>query len=188
MTGTAPANRSAILIAHSYYLRYDEKQLRRMKPYAPLATLLATALVRCRGHDVRFFDAMLSAGVHEFEAALDEARPAIVGILEDNFNYLTMRCTLRMRRAALDMIEAAKARGCRVAVNGSDASDHPETYLAAGADAVILGEAERAFAELVGLWTHDADAPLDGIAGPALPAPAAARNGNGRGVRLTPPR
>ncbi len=186
MTGTAAADRRAILIAHSYYLRYDEKQLRRMKPYPPLATLLAAAVVRRHGHDVRFFDAMLSAGVEEFEAALDDARPAIVGILEDNFNFLTKMCTLRMRRAALDMIAAARARGCRVAVNGSDASDHPGLYLAAGADAVILGEAEQTFTELVSVWTRDADAPLDGVAGLALPAAASSTNGNG--VRLTAPR
>src|SRR5690606_34543623 len=107
---TGARGRRAILIAHSYFLRYDEKQLRRMKPYAPLATLLAAAVLRCRGHAIRFFDAMLSGGVEEFEAALDETRPTVVGILEDNFNFLTKMCTLRMRRAALDMIAAAKAR------------------------------------------------------------------------------
>jgi len=186
MTGTAAADRRAILIAHSYYLRYDEKQLRRMKPYPPLATLLAAAVVRLHGHDVRFFDAMLSSGVEEFEAALDDVRPAIVGILEDNFNFLTKMCTLRMRRAALDMIAAAKARGCRVAVNGSDAIDNPGLYLAAGADAVIVGEAERTFAELVNVWTRDMDAPLDGVAGLALPVATSSLNGNG--VRRTVPR
>src|SRR5690606_3988918 len=94
----------------------------------------------------------------------------------------------RMRRAALDMIAAAKARGCRVAVNGSDASDHPGLYLAAGADAVIMGEAERTFAELVDVWTRDVDAPLDDVAGLALPAATSATNGNGNGVRRTVPR
>ncbi|MFO7261839.1 MAG: cobalamin-dependent protein, partial [bacterium] len=186
MMGTAAADRRAVLIAHSYYLRYDEKQLRRMKPYAPLATLLAAAVVRQHGHEVRLFDAMLSGGVEEFEAVLDEVRPAIVGILEDNFNFLTKMCTLRMRRAALDMIATARSRGCRVAVNGSDASDHPHLYLAAGADAVILGEPELTFTELVNVWTRDPVAPLDGIAGLALPAAASSRHGNG--VRLTAPR
>jgi anaerobic magnesium-protoporphyrin IX monomethyl ester cyclase len=192
MTSTGARGRRAILIAHSYFLRYDEKQLRRMKPYAPLATLLAAAVLRCRGHAIRFFDAMLSGGVEEFEAALDETRPTVVGILEDNFNFLTKMCTLRMRRAALDMIAAAKARGCRVAVNGSDASDHPELYLGAGADAVISGEAELTFAELADLWTRDATAPPDAVAGLVLPAArsrgASAGNGAPAGVRFTAPR
>ena len=37
----APAtSRPPLLLAHSYYLVYDEKQTRKMKPYPPLGTLL----------------------------------------------------------------------------------------------------------------------------------------------------
>lgn len=158
-----------VLLAHSYYLAYDEKQLRRMKPYAPLATLICAAVLRERGVNIALFDAMLASGVEEFEAALAETRPAIVAIVEDNFNFLTKMCTVRMREAALEMIRAAKARGCRVAVNGADASDQIETYLGAGADVVIIGEVETTLTDLVEAWRGDRDASLDGIAGLALP-------------------
>src|SRR5690606_42038493 len=109
MTGTAAADRRAILIAHSYYLRYDEKQLRRIKPYPPLATVLAAAVVRCRGHDVRFFCAMLSAGVAEVDATLDVARPALVGLLEGDLNFLAKVLPLRMRCAVPDSSQVATA-------------------------------------------------------------------------------
>jgi anaerobic magnesium-protoporphyrin IX monomethyl ester cyclase len=158
----------SILVAHSYYLRLDAKQLRKMKPYPPLGTLITAAAVRARGFDVKLFDAMLAEGVHEFAASLDAAGPAIVGILEDNFNFLTKMCTLRMREACLEMVQLASARGCRVVVNGSDASDHPDRYLAAGADAVITGPVEPAFVELVDLWSRDAHAAADQVAGLAL--------------------
>src|SRR5688572_13570142 len=138
MTTAPRAQGRRVLVTHSYYLHYDPKQVRRMKPYAPLGTLLAAAHVRQLGFDVHFFDAMLSAGVQEFIPVLDSADPLVVGILEDNFNFLTKMCTLRMREAAYEMIAHAKARGCRVVVNGSDASDHAEFYLGAGADAVIV--------------------------------------------------
>jgi hypothetical protein len=36
-----------ILLAHSYYLRHDPKKLARVKPNAPLSTLLAATRVRC---------------------------------------------------------------------------------------------------------------------------------------------
>ena len=170
-----------ILLAHSYFLRDDPKQLERMKPYPPLATLLAAGLLRERGHPVALFDAMLATGVEAFEAALDETRPAVVGILEDNFNFLTKMCTLRMRQATLRMVVAARERGCRVAVNGSDASDRPALYLAAGADAVLVGEAETGFLELVEAWRADPAAEPDGVPGLAL----AARSGS---VRRTSPR
>lgn len=182
-----------VLLAHSFYLRYDDKQYQRMKPYPPLATLLAAAALRQRGFDIRLFDAMLSAGVEEFCAALDEAGPAIVAIVEDNFNFITKMCTMRMREAAFDMVRAAKARGCRVAVNGSDAVDHPEHYIGAGADAVITGEVEPTLSELVESWAADRDAALDKIAGLALGTHAGApSNGDGAGepvkLRRTAPR
>ena len=175
-----------LLVAHSYFLRYDEKQRRKGKPYAPLATLGAAALARAHGFRVEFFDSMLAPGVEAFERRLDEARPGIVAILEDNFNFLTKMCTLRMRRAALDMIAAARSRGCRVVVNGSDASDRPDVYLRAGADAVILEEPEGAFLDLASAWSRDPEADVS-VPGLAVAEPSGARNGE-VSVRRTPGR
>jgi len=177
---SAPTQGRPLLLAHSYYLRYDEKQTRKMKPYPPLGTLVTAALVRERGHDVALFDAMLASGIDAFEAMLDDVRPSIVAMVEDNFNFLTKMCTLRMRRAAMDMIAAARLRGCRVVVNGSDAADHPDAYLDGGANAVILGEPELALCELIQAWEEDADADLAGITGLAIPA-----GRDGSGVRKT---
>lgn len=157
-----------LLIAHAYFLKYDPKQTRKMKPYPPLATLLTASVLRDAGHEVVLFDAMLSNGEEEFEELLQRVRPAIVAILEDNFNFLTKMCTTRMREAGLRMIAAAHAHGCRVVVNGSDATDHPELYLSAGASAVILGETERTLPELIAAFERDA--PLESIAGLALAA------------------
>lgn len=164
----ASSDRSPVLLAHSYYLRYDPKQTEKMKPYPPLGTLIAASVLRQHGYDVRFFDAMLAAGVEEFELLLDEVRPRMVGILEDNFNFLTKMCTTRMREAALQMVRAAKARGCRVAVNGSDATDQPALYLRAGADAVILGEVEESLADLLEAWPNTSANGIDQVQGLAL--------------------
>ncbi len=157
-----------ILLAHSYYLRNDPKQLARMKPYPPLATLLGAALLRERGHPVGLFDAMLASGPEAFAAVLADTRPTVVAILEDNFNYLTKMCTVRMREAACVMIGMARAQGCRVVVNGSDASDRPGLYLEAGADAVLPGEGEANLLTLIDAWGADAAVPLRTIPGLAL--------------------
>jgi anaerobic magnesium-protoporphyrin IX monomethyl ester cyclase len=157
-----------ILLAHPYFLRDDAKQLARMKPYPPLATLLAAAVLRDQGHDVTLFDAMLADGVDEFRAALAAARPAMVAIVEDSFNYITKMCTTRLRDATIEMIGLAREHGCRVVVSGSDATDHPRRYLDGGADAVLLGEPEATLAEVARLWRDDIAAPLDAIAGLAL--------------------
>src|SRR6185295_8601976 len=120
-------------------------------------------------------DSMLSSGVGEFANRLRDVRPAVVGILEDNFNFLTKMCTTRMREAALEMIGLAKAAGARVAVNGSDASDQTDTYLEAGADAVILGETEVTFPALVRRWAETGKTDLSDIPGLALPGGPTAR-------------
>src|SRR5262245_56123691 len=114
-----------ILLANSFFLRNDPKQFQRMKPYAPLATLLIAAALRDRGHQGARFDATLAGGVDEFVAMLAATRPSVVGILEDNFNYVTKMCTEQSRQATLEMIAAARSYGCRVAVNGSDSTDLP---------------------------------------------------------------
>jgi Fe-S oxidoreductase len=162
-----PPLRRMLLLAHSYFLRADPKQHARMKPYPPLATLLAGALLRDRGHDVRLFDAMLADGVDAFRAELAVCRPALVGILEDNFNFLTKMCTLRMREATLEMVAVARAHGARVVVNGSDSADHAGQYFDAGADAVIFGEAELTMLEIADRLRTSPGASLEGIAGTA---------------------
>lgn len=129
-----------IQVGHSYFLKYDRKQWERGKPYPPLATIQIAALLRQMGHEVTLFDAMLADGVEAYEGSLHAARPDVVVLYEDNFNYLTKMCLGRMREAACQMIAEARASGARVIVAGSDASDQPEAFLAGGAHAVLIGE------------------------------------------------
>jgi hypothetical protein len=86
-----------ILLASSFFLRNDPKQLERMKPYPPLGTLLVAASLRARGYELAVFDATLASSIDEFVAIVHKTRPVVVGILEDNFNYLTKMCTGRTR-------------------------------------------------------------------------------------------
>jgi anaerobic magnesium-protoporphyrin IX monomethyl ester cyclase len=177
-------HRRGVLLAHSLFLRHDAKQLQRMRPYSPLATLLAAATLRQRGAAVHLFDATFAAGVDDFGRTIDELQPDIVAIVEDNFNFVTKMCTTQMRQDALAMVRAARQRGCRVVVNGSDATDHNDHFIAAGADAVIVGEVEPTLCELVEAWSRERTPSLDDIAGLALPV----HNGPGAPVIRTSPR
>jgi anaerobic magnesium-protoporphyrin IX monomethyl ester cyclase len=69
-----------------------------------------------------------------------------------------------------------------VVVNGSDASDHPGCYLDAGADAVVLGDAESSLLAIAEAWRDGAGGPLPAVAGLALRGDAAGE------VALTPAR
>jgi anaerobic magnesium-protoporphyrin IX monomethyl ester cyclase len=141
-----------VLLANSYFLSFDQKQQQKMRPYMPLATLYVAAQLRAAGYSVELFDAMLAASEDDFESALRMHRPAVVVMYEDNFNYLSKMCLGRMREAALTMIAMAADSGARIVVAGSDASDHPEPFLDAGAHFVAVGEGDHTVGELVAWW------------------------------------
>ena len=82
--------------------------------------------------------------------------PRFAVIYEDNFNYLSKMCLLRMRQAALTMIDAARERGITIVVAGADATDHPATYLDRGAAVVVAGEGEVTLVELLDALTGEA--------------------------------
>ncbi len=157
-----------ILFAHSNFLAQDARQVAKMRPYAPLSTMIAAALVRREGHEVAVFDATFAAGIADFEQVLAATRPTIVVLMEDNFNFLTKMCTTVRRDSALAMIAVARGAGCRIAVNGPDAADNPAIYLAVGADAIVLGEGEMAVRDVVAHWLGDTGELAD-IAGLILP-------------------
>jgi anaerobic magnesium-protoporphyrin IX monomethyl ester cyclase len=191
-----------VLFGQAYFLRFDPKLWEARQPYAPLGALYAAACVRESGYRVALFDAMLAASEHEWADALDAHRPRVAVIYEDNFNYLSKMCLLRMRQAALTMIDIARARGITTIVAGADATDHPTTYLDRGADVVVAGEGEMTLVELLDTLVGRSDgaggagtAGGAGVAGGADERLAALkrvnglwlRDGNGRNVR-TPAR
>lgn len=138
-----------ILVGSIYYLRLDPARWAEHQPFPPLGTLYAAAALRADGHDVHFFDAMIADAVEDWDAALARVDPDIAVLFDDNFNYLSKMCLSAMRDAALQMVAAAKRQNAKVVICSADSSDHPDVYLAAGANAVILGEGEATLRELV---------------------------------------
>ncbi len=131
-----------ILITHSYLLRFDPKQWATGKPYPPLGTLYATSVLKNNGYLVSFYDTMFVKGPEAIIDSLEKEHPDIFVIYDDGFNYLTKMCLQNMRDAAFKMIRYAKERGCLVVVSSSDSTDRYEMYIRAGADFILLGEAE----------------------------------------------
>lgn len=149
-----------IVFTHSYFLKFDPKQLKAGQPYAPLGTLYAAAVMRENGYEVLLHDVQFTDGPEEVSSVLNEKHPDFFVIYDDGFNYLTKMCLTNMRHAAFKMISLAKKEGCTVIVSSSDSTDHYEQYLDAGADFVLLGEAEQTLLELIDSLNEDKDISL----------------------------
>lgn len=138
-----------VLFTHSYFQHLDPKQVAHAQPYPPLGTILAAALLRQHGFDVRLFDTMFVKDPRELKPVLEAFVPDVVVLYDDGFNYLTKMCLSNMKHAALQMQHIAKEFGCTVIVSSSDATDHATEYLQEQADVVITGEAEFTLLELL---------------------------------------
>ena len=154
-----------ILFTHSYFLHFDTKQLQTAMPYPPLATLYAAALLRNNSYEVLLHDVQFSLTPLDIEKKLLEFKPDVLVVYDDSFNYLSKMCLTNMREAAFKMIQLARAKNCKVIVSSSDATDHYESYLQQGADAVIIGEAEQTLLELIQHYDKKTDNHLESIQG-----------------------
>ena len=163
---------SEVLFGQSYYMRFDPKLLAAMQPYPPLGTMYAASYLRQRGYEVGLFDAVLAESEEEWAEALEREKPRFAVLYEDNFNYLSKMCLLRMREAAFSMIESARARGCTVIVAGSDVTDHAGEYLVRGAHFGLIGEGELTLGELMDRLSGRTDTPFEAIKGLAFHDPA----------------
>jgi anaerobic magnesium-protoporphyrin IX monomethyl ester cyclase len=155
-----------VLLTHSNNLFSDRKQVEKMQPYPPLQTILAAAVLRDNGIGVALFDPTLAepgpALLETFDASLEEHRPRLVVVCEDDFNFLSKMCLARNRELAFGMAEIAQRRGIPIAAHGSDATDRAGEYLRAGFFAVLIGEVEPALLELA---RHERPEELRGLIG-----------------------
>ncbi|MBI5662504.1 MULTISPECIES: radical SAM protein [Ignavibacterium] len=138
-----------ILFTHSYFYKFDPKQWKTRQPYPPLATITAASFLRLHGYEVGLFDTSFKNSPEEINQFIKSYKPEYLVIYDDGFNYLTKMCLTNMREAAFEMIKAAKENKLTAIVSSSDATDHYEKYINAGADYIIIGEAEHTLKELL---------------------------------------
>jgi anaerobic magnesium-protoporphyrin IX monomethyl ester cyclase len=138
-----------ILLAQSYFRILDTKELERNMPYLPLGSLYAATILKNLGHEIIFFDSMISRDISDLKIKMRRTKPDILVLYDDEFNYLTKMCLSNMRDAAVGFIKTAKELQIPSIVYSSDAADFPESYLNAGCNSIIYGEGEITLQELI---------------------------------------
>lgn len=136
-----------------------------MQPYMPLGTLYAATALREEGISVAVFDSMLAEPSSALVAMLEEHRPRIVAVYEDDFNFLSKMCLTRMREVAWDIAKAAQAIDAVTIVHGSDSTDNPKLFLENGFQYVLCGETEMTLVQLCSSLLRGEELPeMDGLA------------------------
>ncbi|HEX5482315.1 MAG TPA: radical SAM protein [Terriglobia bacterium] len=145
-----------LLLTHGYFVNEDPKEARIMKPYAPLGILYLTSHLRAKGFDIEVFDSTFSSR-HDLFQVLRTASPSVLGIYAN----------LMTRRNVIEILQAAKEAGWKTIVGGPEPAAYVKEYLEAGADIVVIGEAEQTLEELLPALKQGSFAALakvDGIA------------------------
>lgn len=145
-----------LLLTHGYFLPEDPKEARIMKPYAPLGILYLTSHLRAKGFDVEVFDSTFSSRQNLFQT-LRTSPPSVLGVYAN----------LMTRHNVIEILQAAKEAGWKTIVGGPEPAAYVNEYLEAGADIVVIGEAEQTLEELLPALkqgSHAALAKVDGIA------------------------
>ena len=127
-----------LLLSHGYRVALDEHEREIMMPYPPLGLLYLSSHLKTEGYSVVIHDATF-AGPGEFRAALDEHRPAVVGLY----------ATLMTRARVLEMVAECRGRGIWAVVGGPEPAPNAGHYLDHGAHVVVVGEGEHTMAELL---------------------------------------
>ncbi|AUC77152.1 B12-binding domain-containing radical SAM protein [Olleya sp. Bg11-27] len=149
-----------VLLSHSYFYKFDQKQWDNKTPFPPLGTLYAASFLRENNYNVAVFDTNLIDNPESVLPLLKKEQPRFFVLYDDGFNYLTKMCLTAMREAAFKMIKIAKSFNCKIIICSSDSTDHYEKYLNEGADFIIQGEGEISLKELIDALSKNEDTTL----------------------------
>ena len=130
-----------VLVTHPYLLDHDPHERELGKPYTPITTLIAAAIVREAGIACEFFDAMFCRELAEFESVVDQVRPTHIAVLADDLSVSIKMCLSTVRADTQAMAQIGAKRGIPVLVGGPDVSDHPALFVDGNLISAAVGDA-----------------------------------------------
>ncbi len=158
-----------LLLTHGYFLYEDPKELKVMKPYAPLGLLYVASHLRKKGFEVEVYDTTFGSRA-ELYGILRNGPPSLLGIYA---NLVT-------RGSVLGIMAIAREAGWTVVLGGPEPAAYAREYLDAGASFIVQGEGEETAAELLAALRETRTPELSKVAGLIF------REGNGTLVCTSP--
>ncbi len=127
-----------LLLTHGYFLNEDAKELQIMRPYPALGLLYLCAHLRTKGIATEVFDSTFASRQELFDLLRSE-KPSVLGVYAN----------LKTRPVVVEILKAAREAGWKTVVGGPEPGSYIREYLSAGADVVVIGEAELTMEELL---------------------------------------
>ncbi|MGI0055406.1 MAG: B12-binding domain-containing radical SAM protein [Thermoplasmata archaeon] len=127
-----------VLLVDPYLAREDPMERKFVELYPSLGLLTLGAYLRDHGVNVEMVDLTFAKSARPVADRVARFQPDLVGV---HTKSLT-------RARALEIAGLVKAGGGLAVAGGPDSASRPETYLAAGFDAVVPGEGELTLVEL----------------------------------------
>lgn len=141
-----------VLLTHAYFLKEDQRELSIMKPYVPLGILSISAYLEQKNIEHEVFDSTFS----DFEAFckyLQTYSPQVIGIYT---NLMTKLNVLKIIR----YIKSHPALSTtKIILGGPEVRNHAANFLEIGANALVIGEGEESFYELIQHYASEAEPP-----------------------------
>ncbi|MBE9523633.1 MAG: cobalamin-dependent protein [Chloroflexi bacterium] len=129
-----------VLLVNPVFLSQNKAEQALMNPYFPLGLLYLAAFIREKGFRVEIFDATFQEGANEFEDAISQFSPRVVGVSAVKPN----------REMALELANIAHASGALTILGGPDPTHKPELYVnSPDIDIVVHHEGELTLVALL---------------------------------------
>lgn len=131
-----------VLLTHAYFLKEDPRELQIMKPYVPLGILSISAYLELKQVVHEVFDSTFS----DFEAFckyLENYSPQVVGIYTNLMTKLNVLKIIRFIKSHPSLSTT------KIILGGPEVRNHAANFLKIGADALVIGEGEESFYELI---------------------------------------
>ena len=131
-----------IIFTHAYFMHDDPIEQGINKPYPPLGILYLSSWLEQHGYDNLVFDATFSSikKQHQF---LVEQQPDIIAI------YANMMTKIEVVKLIAFITKTPALTHTLIVLGGPDVTYNIHNYLAAGANALVIGEGEQTMLELV---------------------------------------
>ncbi len=147
-----------VLLTHGYFLNDDPKEMEIMKPYVPLGILYIAGYLEREKIQTEVFDSTFKSYDLQLKF-INKYQPNVIGLYT---NLMTKVNVIRLVKA---LKADENTKHIKLILGGPDLTYNQVDYLNTGVDALVIGEGELTFTQLVNHWDKNPNQKPENIDG-----------------------